>query len=321
MQFNHKYKSKNFRPRADEEVQFLVLHYTALPLGTTLGIFTNNYDLCKQDIELGYYANGGFNAEAACKGEVSAHYVNSEQGEIFQLVDEEFASYHAGVSYWNGVKNINNHSIGIEHENIGFDWLSKFPNDRALQVFGSPNKWCKFTEIQIEQTIRLCREIIASHGIKPFNIVGHSDIACGRKSDPGAAFPWRQLAAAGIGMWYDLKESTLNDETKPVDPVLWVQRRLAEYGYDCPITGVADDKFTNTLQAFQMHFRPTKIDGQIDLESLQILDSLCQRKARYEEQASMNAELAAQAALYDAVVDEDDTEENANSGSKLSFRC
>jgi N-acetyl-anhydromuramyl-L-alanine amidase AmpD len=298
MPINQEFKSKNFRPRKGEEVQFLVLHYTALPLSSTLGIFTNNSELAKKD--LAYYAKGEANPDNMCNGEVSAHYVNSEDGEVYQLVDEGVAAFHAGVSYWSGVKNINNSSIGIEHENIGYDWLSKFPQDRAVKVPGSDHTWCQFTKPQIEQTIILCREIIARHNIKPYNVVGHSDVACGRKSDPGPMFPWKELAEAGIGMWYDIREARVSEGVLD-QGVSWVQARLAEYGYDCQVTGVADDKFKNVMQAFQMHFRPTNIDGDVDLECTRILYSLCKRKAEYDLRASVAEELAAQGALVDTL--------------------
>lgn len=276
MLINKEYQSKNFRSRKGEAVQFLVLHYTAVPLGTTLGIFTNNAQLAEQDAE--YFAGTKFNTADMCKGEVSAHYVNSESGEVFQLVDEEFASYHAGVSFWNGVKNINNHSIGIEHENIGYKWLNKFPEERAVKVAGSDETWCEFTEPQIQATIELCKQIIKQHNIKPYNIVGHSDIACGRKSDPGPMFPWKRLAEVGIGLWHDIKESSFNADNLPENIVLEMQTKLAEFGYDCPITSENDEKTTQVVKAFQMHFRQDNIDGKIDVECLQIIDSLCKRK-------------------------------------------
>lgn len=275
---NHRYSSKNFRNRNDAQVQFLVLHYTAVPLNTTLGIFTNDSSLAEQDSE--YFANGAADPIELCKNEVSAHYVISENGEVFSLVNEEYAAYHAGVSFWNGVKNINNQSIGIEQVNIGYDWLSKFPTERAVTVGGSDKTWCTFTDAQIDKTIALCLEIIKRYNIQPHNIVGHTDVACGRKSDPGPAFPWERLAKSGVGIWYDISESSIKE--MPEDPVSVSQNKLTEFGYDCPITGVIDEKFKNVMQAFQMHFRPSNIDGEVDLECIQILDSLCIRKNRYE---------------------------------------
>lgn len=277
---SHEYTSKNFRSRNGESVQFLVLHYTAVPLFTTLGIFTNNAQLAEQDAD--YFENTGTDPAALCKTEVSAHYVNDESGELYQLVDEEFAAYHAGVSYWNGLKNINNQSIGIEQVNLGYDWLNKFPEERASKVLGSEKTWCAFTELQLEKTIKLSKDIIKRYDIKPYNIVGHSDIACGRKSDPGPLFPWQRLAEAGIGLWYDLTESDLSENNMVDEPVLWVRSKLSEFGYDCPLDGEFDEHMKAVMTSFQMHFRQSNIDGNIDLECMKILDSLCQRKLSCE---------------------------------------
>jgi len=285
--FNTEFKSKNFEERKGQAVQFLVLHYTAVPLATTLGIFTNNAELAKIDANFfaGMRTDRTISEMLLCEKEVSAHYLNSEAGEVYQLVDEEFAARHAGASYWNGVKDINGHSIGIEHENIGYDWLAKFPQDRGLKIEGSEKTWCKFTEPQIKKTIELCREIIKRYGIKPYNVIGHSDIACGRKSDPGPLFPWKQLMEAGVGIWYDMTESTL--KTMPENAIRWMQEKLSEFGYNCPVTGEKDDITCSTIKSFQMHFRQNNIDGNIDLECIKILDSLCQRKQTFELAAAL----------------------------------
>lgn len=239
MLINHKYKSKNFRSRNKEKIQFLVLHYTAVPLGSTLGIFCNDSNLALPDSE--YYRGTETNPVAMCNRQVSSHYVNSEDGEIYQLVDEEHAAFHAGDSFWYGHKNINNQSIGIEQVNIGYNWLNIFPHERGVKVEGSKETWCKYNDVQITATIELCKKIIKRHDIKPYNIVGHSDIACNRKSDPGPLFPWKKLAEAGVGIWYDISESSFTTNM-PQDPILWMQRSLAEFGYDCDQTGLIDPK-------------------------------------------------------------------------------
>lgn len=275
----HIYKSKNHRERKGEEIKYLVLHYTAVPESTTFGIFTNNPELTTVDAE--YFAGSSTDPVALCKNEVSAHYVNTEDGTVYSIVDEKQAAYHAGVSFWNGTKNINNSSIGIEQVNLGFNWLSKFPQERGKVVPGTPEMWCAYTDAQIDATIKLCQAIIQRHNIQPYNVVGHSDIACGRKADPGPLFPWKKLADAGVGIWYDVNESSLTD----VPDVTWMQTKLAEYGYECAVTGEYNDQTKNTVRALQMHFRPTNVDGIIDLESAQILDSLCQRKQKLQQRS------------------------------------
>ncbi len=281
---NHTFRAKNSAPRNTTPIKFLVLHYTAVPLGTTLGIFTNDSSLCTPDLE--YFTNSGIDPHTLCQRPVSVHYVNSEAGEIFQLVNEHAIANHAGPSFWNGVENLNAHSIGIELVNFGYDWLNKFPEDRAVKVTGSDYTWCAYTQAQIASTIELCHAIIQRHNILSFNVVGHSDIACGIKLDPGPLFPWQSLAQQGIGMWHDVAESSINQQHLPDNPVLWMQQKLCEYGYACPQTGTQDPQTTAVLQSMQMHFRPSNISGKLDLECMQIIDSLCQRKLALETQTT-----------------------------------
>ena len=115
---------------------------------------------------------------------VSAHYLLDEDGSLYSLVAEDCRAWHAGVSFWRGHTDINARSIGIELVNPGHE-------------FG----YRPFPEVQMVALIDLCRGILARHPIPPRNVVGHADVAPRRKRDPGELFDWRQLAAAGIGMW------------------------------------------------------------------------------------------------------------------------
>ncbi len=124
-------------------------------------------------------------AEAALKklcdpaAEVSAHYVIDEDGTTYQLVDENKRAWHAGVSEWNGETDINSASIGIELVNPGHE-------------FG----YREFPPAQMESLATLCKDIMSRHDIG--SILGHSDIAPGRKQDPGELFDWVWLAKAGV---------------------------------------------------------------------------------------------------------------------------
>ena len=115
--------------------------------------------------------------------EVSAHYVIEEDGRLFQLVEEDRRAWHAGVGYWRGVTDVNSASIGIELVNPG-------------EEFG----YRPFPMVQIEALMGLLSEIKARHGISSHNVVGHADIAPGRKADPGEYFPWPLLAEAGLAL-------------------------------------------------------------------------------------------------------------------------
>ncbi len=111
---------------------------------------------------------------------VSAHYLVGEDGRIVQLVPEAMRAWHAGPSVWAGFRDVNSRSIGIE-----ISRLNKIRRD------------ADFPAAQIEAVIALCRHVIARHAIRPQRILAHSDIAPGRKQDPGEDFPWDKLHAQG----------------------------------------------------------------------------------------------------------------------------
>jgi len=114
--------------------------------------------------------------------EVSAHYLIARDGRIIYLVDELKRAWHAGDSYWGGNRDLNSSSIGIELDNNGNE---------------------PYSDAQIEVLIELLRDLSARWSIPPANVLGHGDVAPGRKVDPSALFPWRRLAAAGFGLWCD----------------------------------------------------------------------------------------------------------------------
>ncbi len=119
------------------------------------------------------------------KLKLSAHYIIDETGDVLKLVDDKYRAYHAGVSYWRGIEDVNSHSIGIEVSSLSLGQK-------------------KYKKAQIETLISFSKELTARYDIPAVNIVGHSDIAPLRKPDPGVAFPWQKLAENGIGFWYDI---------------------------------------------------------------------------------------------------------------------
>ena len=115
---------------------------------------------------------------------VSAHYVIEENGAIWRLVPEALQAFHAGRSCWAGSSNLNELSIGIEIVNPGHEWGYR-----------------PFPEEQMVALERLSGTLLSRFLIPPDRVVGHSDIAPDRKSDPGELFDWPRLARAGIGTW------------------------------------------------------------------------------------------------------------------------
>lgn len=214
--------SPNHAPRpAGGAVDVLVLHYTELPLRESLDI------LCDPSRE----------------HRVSAHYVLAEDGTLYRLVPEDRTAWHAGRSYWRGREALNAASIGIEIVNLHGDRHDYPP-------------------AQIAALIELCREIIVRHpAIVPRNVVGHSDIAPQRKTDPGRRFPWATLAGAGIGLWP-------RAGGRPIDGK--IHTALQRFGYAPPVAVPPKE----IVKAFQRHFRPSQVDGMPDSETLTLLADL-----------------------------------------------
>jgi N-acetylmuramoyl-L-alanine amidase len=191
---------------------------------------------------------------------VSSHYVVLDDGSVCQLVPEARRAWHAGVSGWEGVRDINARSIGIEIANPGHD-------------FGCPD----FPPAQIDAVIALCRDILARHAIRADRVLAHSDVAPRRKNDPGEKFPWAQLHDAGIGLWVAPAPITAGATLASGDsgePVRRLQAKLAAYGYDVAVTGAYDADTAVVVTAFQRHFRPARVDGVADVSTVLTLDAL-----------------------------------------------
>jgi N-acetylmuramoyl-L-alanine amidase len=179
---------------------------------------------------------------------VSSHYVVDEDGTVLRLVPEAKRAWHAGVSYWRGHAALNARSIGIEIVNPGHEWGYR-----------------PFPALQMAALCDLCRVILARHAIPPRNVVGHSDVSPDRKADPGELFDWHGLAANGVGLWPatvpDLGTGGAIRDAASLRPV---RRALAEIGYQVAPEGDLDPALATTLRAFQRHWRPEAVTGQVD---------------------------------------------------------
>ena len=140
--------------------------------------------------------------------EVSCHYFVFEDGRVWQMVPESRRAWHAGRSSWHGETDMNSHSIGIEIANTGHDLTAASAdagNAGSRQADASQEKRPNplppvgpdFPDAQIDAVIRLVKDIATRWKIRPERILAHSDIAPGRKIDPGEKFPWRRFAEAG----------------------------------------------------------------------------------------------------------------------------
>lgn len=150
--------------------------------------------------------------------EVSCHWVVDRDGVVTGLVDEGRRAWHAGRSRWGGVRDVNARSVGIELVNDGAE---------------------AFPEAQMASLEGLLAEVMARHAVPPERVLGHSDVAPGRKADPGARFDWARLAAGGLAVRPD-------GGWKGAD----LAAHLDRIGYD-PEAAAPD-----RLAAFRLRFRP-----------------------------------------------------------------
>lgn len=229
-------------------IKVLVIHYTADDFDSSLATLTDK--------------------------NVSSHYLipavpplYGGKPRIWQLVPEHDLAWHAGISYWRGATRINDTSIGIELENRGW------------QTSAGTKYFAPFEPAQIQALIPLAKEIVTRYDIKPQNVVAHADIAPQRKDDPGPLFPWRELAAQGIGAWPDAARVTFylagRAPHAPVDPAVLLDL-LARYGYEVKTTMTPREQ-QRVIMAFQMHFRPALWNGVADAETQAIVESLLEK--------------------------------------------
>lgn len=219
------------------------------------------------DILLLHYT-GMANADGALKwlccaeSKVSCHYFIFEDGRIVQSVREADRAQHAGEGAWEGHRDINSRSIGIEIANPG-------------HAGGLPD----FPQVQMDAVLRLSQDIVARNGIEPHHVIGHSDMAPHRKEDPGEKFDWTWLAENGVGHLVPPAPEEagsffqMGDSGEPVEAL---QSMLALYGYDLEINGHFDDRTRIVVTAFQRHFRRDKVDGVADLSTIKTLHALLQ---------------------------------------------
>lgn len=156
------------------------------------------------------------------EAQVSAHYVISPQGVVTTLVPEDQRAWHAGASCWGALGDVNSASVGIE-----------LVNDGASPFAASLMDACEV----------LVGQIMGRWGIPPARVIGHSDVAPGRKIDPGARFDWARLARQGLALL-----------PKALAPVPFdaqaLETALTQIGYTAPVP------LETRLAAFRHRMRP-----------------------------------------------------------------
>ena len=218
---------------------------------------------CRADMIVLHYT-GMSSAEQAVKwlsdprSKVSCHYVVDEWGHITQLVAEAQRAWHAGASHWAGETDINSASIGIEIQNPGHE-------------HGYPD----FPSAQMQAIAALCRDIAQRRDVPPERVLAHSDVAPGRKIDPGEKFDWAFLAQQGVGRW--IEPASSEGDTCMLDDDVDARREALElmrdYGYGVDDPG-REKWFWHLIRTFQMHFRPARADGRLDAGTLDTMRRL-----------------------------------------------
>ena len=209
--------SPNFTKVKNRKIKFIIIHYTGLKT-----------------------ALSSIRRLKSKKHKVSCHYLIDNSGRIVQMVKDQDVAWHAGVSYWDGMKDLNNSSIGIELQNKG-------------QEFG----YEQFRKDQISSLISLIKLLKQKYNISDAFILGHSDISPNRKIDPGYLFPWHQLYKAGIGLMPDIK--SIDNKELSNSRIKELQLLLREFGYKLAISEVLDKETLQILYAFQSHYCPAEL--------------------------------------------------------------
>lgn len=203
------------------------------------------------------------------QSELSAHYVVDQDGNIYRLVSEDDRAWHAGVSNWQGARDINSRSVGIEILNNGQK---------------------PFTREQISSVIAICRSLMERHDIPPQNIVGHSDVAPGRKTDPGPYFPWSRLALNGIGLYPDPTMSDYFATNSRKGDTRYIRQMLERVGYGTDYSPNTTPPLRDMIAAFQSHWEqevfshtPEKV-GLPTHRTLALLRALDRAKTKAENE-------------------------------------
>ncbi|TCP62951.1 N-acetylmuramoyl-L-alanine amidase [Rhodovulum bhavnagarense] len=176
------------------------------------------------------------------EAEVSAHYLIARDGRLFQLVSEERRAWHAGVGCWGMLDDVNSHSIGIELDNDG------------ATPFAAP------LMARLETVLQT---IMRRWAIPPARVIAHSDMAPGRKADPGRRFDWQRLARQGLAVWPSAGPRLVPDAVA-------FAAEATRFGYGMAWAPEA------VLDAFRQRFRPA-MRGPLDSVDMALMSDLARR--------------------------------------------
>jgi N-acetylmuramoyl-L-alanine amidase len=219
-------KSKNSNARSLENAQAKQLQPPIIPpKSTEYDTSTVNYGLRKPNFVIIHHTAQNSCAEtirtfSLPRTRVSSHYIICKDGTVHFILSDYLRAWHAGLSKWGSLTDVNSSSVGIELDNNGFE---------------------PFAEPQINSLLVLLDTLKQRHNIPVSNFIGHGDIAPTRKNDPSMLFPWKKLADNGFGYWYN---DTINVVVPPAFNHLQALRII---GFDVTDT-------TAAIVAFKRHF-------------------------------------------------------------------
>lgn len=220
---------------------------------------------CRPRFLVHHFTSGGFGGavEWLCNpgAKASAHLVVAENGDVVQLVPFDRAAWHAGKSAWADVTgSVNPVSIGIEIANLGdlagspgawrTEGGARVPDDRVIvarhKAGGAARPWHTYPPAQIAAVIGISRALHAAYRFEA--LLGHEDVAPGRKVDPGPAYPMDMVRAA-----------VMTPATAPV----FTPPRPPPLVADAPVPTVVETPKDVQRALVALGYGPLVIDGDI----------------------------------------------------------
>ena len=178
--------------------------------------------------------------------EVSAHYLIDAQGSLISMVDEKMRAWHAGAGKWQDVQDMNSRSIGIELANTGMT---------------------PFSEPQMAKLEELLEALLAKYSLPIRRVIGHSDFAPERKSDPGRHFDWKRLARSNLAFAPNPAMALCEVGAEVCDRLF--TQNLSDFGYQTEIA------FDILLDAFRQRFHQSAY-GKLNSVDMAISNQLLQ---------------------------------------------
>nr|WP_315145624.1 N-acetylmuramoyl-L-alanine amidase [uncultured Flavobacterium sp.] len=221
----------------------------ALPNGiSTEWISTVNFNLRKPNFIIIHHTAQDSLAQTIrtftlTKPQVSSHYVIADDGRVVQMVNDYLRAWHGGNAIWGRNTDINSTSIGIELDNNGFE---------------------PFSDKQITSLLALLTKLKKDYNIPVQNIIGHSDIAPSRKTDPSKLFPWKLLALNGFGVWPD-------EVLEPAPANFNIEQALRIIGYNTK-------NLNSAISAFKLHYIQTEADSVLDEKTINTIYNIYKKQ-------------------------------------------